>query len=371
MRKLIALFCILALAIASTAIATETRVLTLGEVDDIIRDDANVQMYPQTIRMYPNFGVAEIMGANFHTSGWHMTHGDFTMGSYWTTEEWADGYQPFDFDGDGTMGLDQKFSLIYGRDLAGMPFGFSFELFANKDENKGASQALNSGLGMKIGAGVTLMEALETSIGFGMYSWESKDAAGATGPESEGGTIIEINARYWMPETEWGVMVPHFSFGMMSSGVKPPTGSSTKDDMTMIVLGIGGTMPAAEGIIVVHDMGVQFGSQTVDPAPGGGKDEFGMNLLPYFKGGMEAPLSEHFTFRCGGVKEWYLNSMKNGSDEHNTSGANTRLYIGAGYNRGHFNLDANVDPGFFTRGPYFITGAAGALATQVSLTYMW
>lgn len=370
MRKLIALFCILFIALATTANATETRVMTLGEVGDVIKDDANVQIYPQTMRMYPNFGVAEINGGNFHTSGWHMAHGDFVVGAYWTTEEWDNGYLPYDFDADGVNGLDQKFSLLYARDLGGMPFGFTFELFGNKEEHKEtADKSLASGLGMKIGAGLTLMENLEAALKFGMYNWETKDNLGNTGPESEGGMHLSINARYFLPENEWGQMVPHFGFAMISGGSKPATGSSTTDDLTAFDLGIGGTMPAGEDIIIVHDMGVMFMSNTIDNA--GTETENGYNLLPYFKGGMEAPLSEHFTIRCGGVKEWWTFSTKTGSDEVNTSGADTRLYIGAGYKRGNWNLDMNVDPGFFTRGPYLFTGAAGPLATQVSMTYAW
>ncbi len=372
MRKLIALFCVILVAFAFTANATETRVMTLGEIGSVIRDDVNVLTYPQTLRMYPKLGVAEIKGAHFPTMGWHMTHGDFTMGAYWTTEEWADGYLPADFDGDGVMGLDQKFSLLYARDLAGMPFGFTFELFGNNAEHKEtADKSLNTGLGMMVGVGVTLMESLETSLGFGTYSWEQKNAAGDKVAESEGGTTIVVNARYWMPEGDWGIIVPHFMFEMVAGGRKPPSPPSTKDDVTAFEVGIGGTMPAGENIIVVHDMGVRMRSQTIDDGTAANKKENKMNLLPYFKGGMEAPLSEHFTFRCGGVKEWNSNSTKTGSHEVLTSGASTRLYIGAGYKRGNFNVDLNVDPGFFTRGPYFVTGAAGALATQASVIYAW
>ncbi len=200
----------------------------MGEVGSVVHDDAGVQTYPQVLRMYPNFSVAEIMGGGITKSGWHMGHGDFVMGGYWTKEEWANGYQPHDFDGDGVMGLDQKFSLLYARDLAGMPFGFSFEFFGNNDEHKGANMAVNSGMGMKIGAGMTFMEALEASFKFGTYSWEAKDAAGNKISESEGGTMIAVNARYWMPESEWGTMVPHFMFEMNGGGVKPAVGTSTK-----------------------------------------------------------------------------------------------------------------------------------------------
>lgn len=373
MRKLIVLFCILSIAFASTANATETRVMTLGDVGAVIKDDAGVQTYPQTLRAYPNFGVAEITGASFWQSGWHMTHGDFTMGGYWTTKGWADMYLP-DFNGNAVAGddaIDQKFSLFYARELAGMPFGFTFELFGNNEENKGASKSLKTALGMKFGVGFTFVEALETSLKFGMLSWEEKDNAGDAVAEGEGGTTIVLNARYWMPEGEWGQMVPHFMFHMVSGGVKPAAAGSkpTTDDITAIDIGIGGTMPAGENIIMVHDLGIHMHSNTVDD--GTTKTEMGMNLFPYFKGGMEAPLSEHFTFRCGGKKEWNSNSTKVGSNENLTSGATTTLYIGAGYNRGNFNVDLNLDPGFFTRGPYLISGAPGALATQASVTYAW
>ncbi len=374
MRKLIVLFCILSIAFASTVTATETRVMTMGEVGAVIRDDANVQTFPQTLRMYPNLGVAEIKGANFHTSGWHMTHGDFTMGGYWTTEEWVEDYLPMDFDGDGVVGLDQKFSLLYARDLSGMPFGFTFELFGNSEEHKmetPVDKSLAKGLGMKIGVGLTFMEKLETAVKFGSYSWETKDATGAAGNKSDGGTIIQVNARYWMPENDWGQMVGHVMFEIEGFGIKPPTGASTTNDHTAFDIGIGGSMPCGENIIMVHDMGIHSHSQAIDDGNPANKTDKSEMLLPYFKGGMESPLSEHFTLRCGGVKEWTTDSDKVGDDETLTSGANTRLYIGAGYKRGNFNLDLNLDPGFFTRGPYLISGAPGALASQVSMLYTW
>jgi hypothetical protein len=355
---------------AGSAFATQTRVLTLGEVGEVMKDDDNVQTYPQTMKMYPNLGIAEISGGSFSTSGWHMAHGDFVMGGYWTTGEMNNGYIPFDYDGDGNNGLDQKFSLLYARDLGGMPFGFTFELWGNNDEHKETNdKSLNTGLGMRFGVGLTLMENLEAALKFGMLSWEQKDNNGNAVAEGEGGTSIVLNARYWMPENEWGTMVPHFMFHMESAGSKPASGSATTDDMTAFELGIGGTMPAGDKITVVHDLGVHFHSATMDN--GSTKTEKGMNLLPYFKGGMEAPLGEHFTFRCGGVKEWNSNSSKTGSDEHLWSGASTRLYIGAGYKRGNFGLDGWMDPGFFTRGPYLISGAAGSLFSQVTLHYAW
>jgi len=372
MRKLIVFSCMLILLAASLVNATQTRVLTMGEIGTVIRDDVNVHDFPQTLRMYPNFGTAEITGANFTTSGWHMAYGDFVVGGYWTTQGWSNGYLP-DFNGNNSNddALDQKFSLLYARDLGGMPFGFTFELFGNGEENKGADKSTMSGLGMKIGAGMTFMETLETSLKIGMLSWEQKDAAGITTAENEGGTSIAVNARYWMPETPMGVMVPHLMFMTESGGVKPASLQSTKDDRAILEIGFGGYMMAGEKTMIVHDLGIKTMSRTWDDGVADDKEEWSYNMIPYFKGGMEGPLGEHFMFRCGGVKEWITTTHKNGSDEHNTSGAATRLYIGFGYMRGAFTLDADVKPAFFTNGPYFITGAPGALANQVSLSYKW
>lgn len=371
MRRLIAFACSLSIAFAGMALATQTRVLTMGESNTVLKDEANLAMWPQTLSMYPDRGLADISGGAVTTTAAHNTFGDFVLGAYWTKEQWPDDYLPvyFDPDGDGIKGLDQKMSLYYARDLGGLPFGFSFSLFGNSHEKKGTSKTFHSGLGLKIGAGLTLMETLETGLELGTLSWEEKDNAGKTIGENEGGTSIEFNARWWKEMSDVTTIVPHFSFATMSGGLKPTPGAATKDDATRFQLGLGANLQVNEKVLIVHDIGITMMSRTVDD--GTTKHEYAATMLPYFRGGMEAPLSEHFTFRLGGVKEWNSNSHKVGSDEEITGTVRTQFYIGAGYVRGNFTLDANLDPGFFTRGPYLITGADGDWATQVSLKYVW
>jgi len=364
MKKLSVFLCLGFLLLASSASATDTRVLTMGENGNIIMDESNVMMYPQTLAMYPNLGVININGAGIQSAGDHMKYGGATYGGYWMTEEWSDPYL-HDYNGDGVKGLDQKITMLYARDLGGMPFGFSFSLYGNKDEHKNDGNPSHSGLGLKIGAGLTFMETLETSLQFGMLSWEQKNAAGDKVAENEGGTQIMIMARWWHEMNEGMTLVPHFVFDMNSSGVKPAGGGSTKDDMTLIDLGVGYNMKIAEKAMMVEDFGVQFVSHKV------GDVEMSDNLLPYFKGGMEVAVSEKFTFRFGGVKEWTTDTEKDGNKEHNTSGASTRMYIGGAYVRGPFVMDMNVEPAIFTNGPYILSGKGGAWASNVSLAYTW
>jgi len=368
MRKASAFLCLGLLLVAGTASATDTRVLTLGETGNILMDESNVMMYPQTLAMWPNLGVINIMGGSISSAGNHMKYGGAVYGGYWTTEEWSDPYL-HDFNGNGVNGIDQKITMLYARDLAGKPFGFSFSLYGNKDENKNNGNPTNSGLGIKIGAGMTFMETLETSLQFGMLSWEAKNAAGDKVAENDGGTQIMLMARWWHEMSEGMTMIPHFTFDMNSGGSKPAAGGSTTDEMTTIDLGVGHQFKIGEKAICIEDFGVKFVSGTHDAA--GVKTDMSTNLLPYFKGGMETPLTEHWIFRFGGVKEWTSNSTKTGNNEHNTSGAATRMYLGAGYVRGPFSMDMNVEPALFTNGPYIISGKGGAWASQVSMSYTW
>lgn len=354
---------------AGSALATDTRVLTMGENGNVMMDETNVMMYPQTLAKWQNLGVINITGGGITSAGTHMAYGGATYGSYWMTEEWQDDYL-HDFNGDGVTGIDQKFSMIYARDLGGLPFGFSFSLYGNKDEHKNDNNPSYSGMGLKLGAGVTLMERLETSFQFGMLSWEAQNPAGAVTAENDGGTSIMVMARYWHEMSEGMTVIPHFTLDMNSAGSKPSGGgASTTDAEMMIEVGIGDNMQIGEKLLLVEDIGLRFRSGTHDAA--GTETEWSDNATPYFSGGMEVAVSEKFVFRFGGVKEWSGTTMKTGNVEHNTSGAATRMYIGAAYVRGPFSIDMNVNPGFFTNGPYLITGAGGPWASQVSMQYYW
>jgi hypothetical protein len=371
MRKLTAIVTLVVMLGAGASFATQTRVLTLGEVGGVVHDESNVSTWPQVIRMYPNLGLAEVMGGTFHTSGWHCTMdgSSYTLGAYWTTQQWMNAWLPAYFGG----GVDQKLTILYGRELAEMPFGVSFSLYGNSHEKAGTDKTAHSAMGMKIGVGVTLMEALETGLTFGTLSFEGKDAAGVTNHENEGGTQIALNARYWMEHDDMS-LIPHFMFETNSGGMNAGSGGAmTTDDMTTIELGLGHSMMLGEAGMY-GDIGIALvsGDSVVTPAGGSATTiERTNNSMPYFKGGMEMPMSERFTFRVGGVKVWNGKGWKSGSEEETWGMVQTKMYMGFAYNREHFMLDANMDPGFFTRGPYLISGAGGALATQVSLKYTW
>ena len=58
MRKLIILTIVLVMAMATASFATYTRVVTMGNNNNILLDDANVWLYPSRINQYPNLAIA-------------------------------------------------------------------------------------------------------------------------------------------------------------------------------------------------------------------------------------------------------------------------------------------------------------------------
>ena len=112
--------------------ATETRVMTMGNVNHIVKDDANIKLFPSTINYYPNIFVGEI-GDDFNGPtkddydemcevGVHWQFGadsdnPWVLGLYFSDEE----YYHWILD-KTEEDADHRIDLYYGRKLSDMPF---------------------------------------------------------------------------------------------------------------------------------------------------------------------------------------------------------------------------------------------------------
>ncbi|MBM3325709.1 MAG: porin family protein [Calditrichaeota bacterium] len=365
MRKFASILCIaLLLLAAGGANATLTRVITLGESNHLIQDEANIWVWPQALMNFPNLGAIDIIGASINTAGVHYEMEGHYLGYYWTTDLLGNAYLPSYFGG----GLDQKITLFYARELATMPFGIGFSLYGNSHEtDMTADKSAHSGLGLGISAGMTFAEALETFFAFNMLTWEEKNTAGTVINETEGGTDISLGLRYWYEFNEKMTLIPYFGLTFGSTGEKHP-GGKTSESLFSLTLGLGDDMKFSEKMLFVEDIGFQMNNYSRE---NGVKADSSVWLMPYFRAGMEVAVSEKFTFRFGGVKEWEAVDVESGGQKESWGNVNTRFYLGAAFKRGPFSIDLNVDPGILTRGPYLITGAPGPWASMVSLRYVW
>ncbi len=372
MKKAIGLLLICLLAFATVASATQTRVLTMGNVGHILKDDANVGLLPQTLLLYPDQMTAEKNVGDFNTIGGHCGIGSSVLGLYFTNIDWVNAYAPAVPDqwGGTHPGADQKIDLFWAKMMGEIPFGLNFFLFGDSySADYPNNQTATSTMGFGVNLGVTFAENLELSLGFDTFTWTDEDSAGNKVTEPSGNMDIAFFGRYWMEQSEVYTLVPYAGFAMMNMGSKVGDAESTSKTMS-INLGLGNNIHASDNILAVTDIGIDYAPTTTEVGDTETKATY--SSIPYFRLGLEGYVSEKVDVRMGAVKEWSGKSTEDNDGNTKKWGwADTDFYLGAGLHFGNLDIDLNVDQGFITRGPYLLTGSVGDWATMASVRYRW
>ncbi len=370
----------LSLLIASVAGATETRVMTLGNVNHIVKDVYNIGLYPQMISNYPTWGSMEISGTgpnSLYSIGGHYKYGGAVYGLYLDNTGLPEGgmYGPVVGEqGAGDNTTAPKLNLFYGRKLGDVPFGMNLNIYQNswKDKTVGSS-AETSQMYFGLGFGATLMDKLDLGLNFRSHSFTNKGTDGKDITKPDGGLLLNINARYWDEINEHTSVIPYVGIQLNNVGYDSTTTAGdfkNTDNATMFKLGVGLNEWLNDNTLMVGDFGLAFNSEEMKNTPptGTGLDaKIATNQLPYYRFGFETMVNSWLVARAGAERSW-IDYSNDKVQEIGT--ATTGLYLGAGLKKGDFMLDLSVDPGILNRGPYFLTGSAGAWSTMASLRYM-
>ncbi len=368
MRNLL-IFTMLFCFIGSMAMASQTRVLTMGEVNGIVKDDANIWIFPQTISEYPNLFTAEFDGDYFWQAGANFGFGEdekaWVLGAYFSQEDFDHYY--FDLDNSDE---DHRINLFYGRELGGKPFGMNFGYYGGGSENADTDVANNwneSFSRYEFTFGYTPMPELELSAGFAMSTWTDEVSDGTalidqTAPD--GNSDFFLMGRYWMAPRGNCTPLIHGGFYSSKAGIEDydGTGTLTNTDNyseTMFELGMAMNYDGGSDVLVVSDFGFTFANEKWESAPvGGTATEYKESniALPFFKIGIDAKVFEWMDFRAGVTNHWVGWKGEQTDEEETWSGAETNTYLGAGFHWGNFEIDARIDENFIEDGPYFISG---------------
>ena len=376
-RKLLLTTIALSLLIASVAGATETRVLTLGNVNHIVKDVNNIGLYPQMISNYPMWGSMEINGSGpgaLYSIGGHYKYGGAVYGLYLDNTGLPEGgmYGPVVGEsGAGDNTTAPKLNLYYGRKLGDVPFGLNLNIYQNswKDKTTGSS-AEKSQMYFGLGLGATLMEKLDLGLTFRSHSFTDKSAAGTDVSKPNGGMLLDINARYWHMVDEHTSVIPYVMIQMNNVGVDSTNIGKSSDNSTAFALGCGLNEWVNDNTMLVGDFGISISSEEMKYEPTGGtsvSQKISRNQLPYYRFCFETVVNSWLVARAGAERSW-IDYSNDKVQEIGT--ATTGLYLGAGLKKGDFMLDLAVDPGILNRGPYLLTGSGGNLSTMASLRYM-
>lgn len=382
------LFCF----IGSMAMASETRVMTMGGVNNIVKDDANIWIYPQTIIEYPNLFTAEFPspGGDFYKGGATFGFGEaetaWALGTYFSKTDFAHDYFVYE----NGQKADHRINLLYGRELGGNPFGMNFGYYKGGSENADTNTVANyeeSFTRYELTFGYSPMPELELAAGFNMSSWTDTEWDGAANSgngavvdetKPDGNSDMFLMGRYWMAPRGNCTPVAHFAFMNSKQGMETYIGDSlamTVNKSTMTIdLGIGMNYDGGADVLVVTDFGITFANTTYETTPGGGtmtEAKDGTTTLPYFKVGIDAKVFEWMDFRGGVTNDWEGNKVEASDVEETTmSSAETVTYLGAGFHWGDFEIDAMINQSFIQGGPYFISGdATPGMFSTVSINY--
>ncbi len=415
MKRMLIFSVLIAFLLGAMAYATETRVMTMGEVNNVVKDDANILLYPSTINYYPKLFIGEVdayaneyplkqggediiykVGANLGFG--EASENPWVLGVYFSTEPKVPSILDYYFyDKANAIYTNNRISLTYGRVLGEIPFGFNFNFYNVSDKNEDTTTSNNYDRSIstyEFNFGISPMEKkLDLAAGVAMTTWTDKDWEDPTlgvvdMSKPKGNMDLKLNARYWMDPMGGWVLIPHFGLMYSKEGMETyydSAGTWTLDNTEKYTevtfdLGLGMNYEATENVLVVTDFGFNLASYkdkyeyTTPDTTTEWKES--MLTLPYFKIGIDGKVFKWMDFRSGVVTQWVLDTYEPTSYEKDKSKyAVTTTYLGAGFHWNSFTMDASINPDFLTTGPYFISGedvdSPNMLATRVSLKYMF
>jgi len=415
MKRLLMFTFIALFALGSMAFATETRVLTMGDANNIVKDEANIWIYPSTINFYPDVFYGEFggdsyyyagkdygMDYNFRKAGLHMKFGEdnenpFVLGVYLSDQPYyhdilySYGYGYGYWDKDVYYGTaSHKIDLFFGWYLSEIPWGFHIGYYGESMEYESEywedDQYEESVSRYEFSFGGTLMEGkLDLGLGVAFTSWTDKywddsyTDAMADMTEPDGNMDFYLSVRYFTDPIGRLVFVPHFGFWYSKQAITQNDydGDSwaayynVEWKQTAFDLGVGTNYNVTDDILIVTDFGFQYWKESDDYSYPDypdwiSEEDYSWTTLPYFHIGMDAKIFNWLDFRAGAKTWWdmykyeYTYQYDEESDVHDEtykhSYASTDFYLGVGFNWNNLTLDCTLDSEFLEQGPYFISG---------------
>ena len=381
MKKLLFSALALTLIFALTASATDTRVKTLGEANNILKDEANIFLYPSTINMYRGMVLGEVDNSYYDQYGEALyrvgAHYDFgegkgVVGLYIDNRPQDIWWAPQQPDPGPNTGIDNRLDLFYGRPFGDTQFGMRLMLHSDsyKSEAEGNStEQKNMDLGLQLG--LTLQEKLDLAAGFNFLTWTNKDGEGDDVGKPKSNISFNLGGRYWYAFTDEVDFVPHLGFLYHMGGYEIPDGDEGKETEMMLDLGWGVNIRPVDRVLLLFDLGIMYDNDKMEITPPEGdavETTYTTMNLPYYKIGMEGHVTKWWDVRLGAVKNWIGFAVK---DDYKEGFAMTGTYLGSGFHFGNLTLDAWVNPDFVLNGPNFVSGWQGDVAYQASIKYAW
>ncbi len=425
-RSLIITF-ILLLLMSMSSLATNTRVLTMGDNNMILLDEANIWLFPSRINDYPKVVIGEFgTFSHGYFSGEYGPASEFTeLGIHWkfrkespcvlgtylhnSDEEDVDvdvvhpigsqfhgyygfpyGYMaefiPFDDD----LMSNQRIDLFYGREWT-IPVGVRLSLIHSSQKNNAPANVDEEGFRIyQLAVGWTWpVPRIDLSAGIELMSWTDKGTDFAPpGPASAydeskpaGNWAVYAMGRRFVPHPPY-TFVPHAGIYYAKNEAEyydpPPIGLRQTDKYTRlgVEVGCGLQYAPSSNALAVIDFGLMY-----HKTDGEFKDSLTYKAslktltFPFFKAGADVKVFDWMDLRVGATNYWDRTIRENdfrwaGSEEElRMYRADNKTYLGFGFHWGDLHVDTYTDPNLFLRGLNFISGSNTDMNFQISALY--
>lgn len=355
------------LLVASSLMATDTRVFTMGDNNGILLDDANIWLYPSRINFYPDLANIELAGSGEYRIplgpveyrynqgisriGVNMKFNDdnpYVIGIYLHNQDgYYNSFSPVGIPGHGSVYDDDYYDaesnsnrrgdFFYGRKMGeanvGLRVGFTHSSYKNLSATSYNENAFSQ---MNIDLGMTLKEGLiDIAVGYERFSFTDMITVnlnqglgdttlwgGVDNYKPDGNKKFYIRGRHFHELNSKVTLVPHVEFSSAkykseeydwTAAPAPDSGYYNRLDQTSettvkdFTFGGGLHYMPASKVLTVLDFGLRTTKIEQDHL---NIDEDTTNTswkwtsLPYFKLGFEASVFRWLDVRFGAESYW-------------------------------------------------------------------
>jgi len=382
-KNLIALSLALALVFTmfSGAIATETRVGTMGGVGFYMHDNSNIFYFPGAINTYSGQVVGELRvknNDNSYSVGIHYPIGDFSVVGVYLNRPISLAVPANIVD---NVTLDHTTDVFYGMQMSQFDLGFKASFGADAAlSDFGDGEDKESARYISLGAGIS-NEKMDFGGQIELPS-AKYEPAGGDGDLKWGGFGVAGAGRLFLGQTTKIVPVGVISLRSTKSDFGSDFGKIKFMDLNL-GLGVGLNHDLNESntlVMALEVLGIQStatDSSDIEVGEGGvkgGKIGYARVTLPGLYLGAESKIRPWLTGRLGAAQVYQAYAQvyepDSGPDEKiSYTNSQFNMSFGLAFNFADFTLDAAINEGLFFDGPNFISGSTEQMANRLSLTY--
>ncbi|MCI0405266.1 MAG: hypothetical protein L0209_04195 [candidate division Zixibacteria bacterium] len=378
---------------ALSAIATETRVATMGNSGLYLKDDAGIFFYPGTMGMYQKMIVAEHQGSDFTNRTPFAYNSESRVGI--VMPAWGNGTLAI-FAGEGTENFNvgggfnngffaptTRFLVGYGLNTGNSALGFQVDFSGVKDENVGSPvqggtpdifTASTWGFGFGLSTPMGDLNNLDFGFRLRIGSFEDKrdSATEVLANKSDGNTALSFVVRDYYALNDYLNLVPVGALGIASEkNIEYFGGDSTlnKFNTTALEVGLALQTKPTENSEIIGGAGYRYfklRERVFDDASGGDTlfTDFSESetSLPFAFLGFEAQVKSWMHFRMGvekAITQFKEKSDKpvaaasadEGRNEFKETDSPFNYAVGVAFHAGPVTMDAQVANEWWNRFP--------------------